>query len=72
MSYLLGNQVEEREARLALQIFTVGLDLLTNDWDDLLLHFRVAFEYVHCIQEHVALLHGVLLRQQELDSLTFC
>lgn len=66
------DQVEEREAGLHLQIFAVVLELPANDRYDLCLHLNVALEDVHRVEEHVALLHLVLLSQQKLNSLTLC
>lgn len=71
-SYLVVDQVEEGETSLRLQIFAVIPDLLANDRYDLSLHLHVVLEDVHRVEEHVALLHSVLLRQQELDSLALC
>ena len=48
-SYLVVDQVEEREASLRLQIFAVGPDLLANDRYDFCLHLRVAFEDINSV-----------------------
>ena len=70
-AYLVVDQVEEGEACLHLQILAVVPNLLNNDRYDLCLHLCVALEDIHCVQKDVALLRRVLLRQQELNSLTF-
>ena len=72
MSYLLVDHGEEGATSLHLQIFAVIPDLLANDRYDLSLHLQVVLKDVHRVEEYVALLHWVLLRQQELDSLALC